>query len=58
MRTRYGRPNMTVFSFVRAVSAEAVPHPAGQSVQDLFAMTPYYWNTPQTGPPALPPVKA
>lgn len=37
------------FSFVRAVSAEAVLTLQGQSVQDLFAMTPYYWNTPADG---------
>ena len=37
------------FSFIRAVSAEAVLTLQGQSVQDLFAMTPYYWNTPADG---------
>lgn len=37
------------FSFIRAVSAEAVLTLQGQSVQDLFAMTPYYWNTPAEG---------
>ena len=37
------------FTFVRAVESEAVLTLEGQAVQDLFAMTPYYWNTPANG---------
>lgn len=37
------------FTFVKAVESEAVLTLEGQSVQDLFAMTPYYWNTPADG---------
>ena len=35
------------FAFVKAVESTAVITLEGQSVQDLFAMTPYYWNTPR-----------
>ena len=37
------------FAFVKAVESTAVITLEGQSVQDLFAMTPYYWNTPADG---------
>ena len=37
------------FTFVKAVESEAVLTLEGQAVQDLFAMTPYYWNTPANG---------
>lgn len=37
------------FTFVKAMESEAVLTLEGQSVQDLFAMTPYYWNTPADG---------
>ena len=37
------------FAFVKAVESAAVITLEGQSVQDLFAMTPYYWNTPADG---------
>ena len=37
------------FAFVEAVESTAVITLEGQSVQDLFAMTPYYWNTPADG---------
>ena len=41
------------FAFVKAVESTAVITLEGQSVQDLFAMTPYYWNTPPTAQPGL-----
>ena len=37
------------FAFVKAVESTAVITLEGQSVQDLFAMTPYYWKTPKEG---------
>ena len=37
------------FTFVKAVESEAVLTLEGQAVQDLFAMTPYYGNTPANG---------
>lgn len=37
------------FAFVKAVESTAQITLHGQSVQDLFAMTPYYWNTPADG---------
>ena len=40
---------MTVFRLFGRFSSEAVLTLQGQSVQDLFAMTPYYWNTPADG---------
>ena len=37
------------FTFVRSVEAAAELHLTGEAVQQLFAMTPYYWNTPADG---------
>ena len=34
---------------MKSVESEAVLTLEGQSVQNLFAMTPYYWNTPADG---------
>lgn len=37
------------FTFVRSVEAAAQLTLTGDAVQQLFAMTPYYWNTPADG---------
>ena len=37
------------FTFVRSVEAAAELHLTGETVQQLFAMTPYYWKTPREG---------
>lgn len=37
------------FAFVRATTAETVLTLQGEAVQQLFAMTPYYWRTPADG---------
>ena len=37
------------FTFVSSCEATATLELEGQSVQQLFAMTPYYWNTPAEG---------
>jgi Methylase involved in ubiquinone/menaquinone biosynthesis len=38
------------FSFIRRVAVQDTIHIAGaQTVQNLFAMTPYYWKTPVEG---------
>ena len=37
------------FTFIKAVESTAVLTLDGESVQALFAMTPYYWNTPTDG---------
>ena len=37
------------FTFVRSVEAAARLTLTGDAVQQLFAMTPYYWNTPADG---------
>ena len=37
------------FSLVEERTAEGTLTLTGESVQQLFAMTPYYWNTPADG---------
>ena len=37
------------FTFVRSVEAAAQLTLTGDAVQQLFAMTPYYWKTPRDG---------
>ena len=37
------------FAFVNSVTATGTLHLQGDAVQQLYAMTPYYWNTPADG---------
>lgn len=37
------------FSYERVVPVETVMDVAGEALQDLFQMTPYYWKTPKAG---------
>lgn len=46
------------FTFVRSVESTAQLTLTGDAVQQLFAMTPYYWNTPADGAARLQSCKA